>query len=179
MGKVLHASYSGYFPFCLLESSSYSEASLEIVMKTYWRLRGFTISLPYMADDVIPNVPVVASVSVRSTAATEEELVCDKPWAVTGQSLVEVDDNRTWYAGDGGVYKNGDLYSPDYSIFGFFTRSQGGGFFLETSNITRPPILDLDGLQLNGFTGGTGISIIDKEYWSYDGTYNTSTGEPL
>ena len=35
MGKVLHASYSGYFPFCLSESSPFSAARLEIVMKKY------------------------------------------------------------------------------------------------------------------------------------------------
>jgi len=44
MAKVLHASYSGYFPSCLLEIPDRATQSLEDAMEIYWKVKSWTLT---------------------------------------------------------------------------------------------------------------------------------------
>lgn len=83
MGKVLHASYSGYFPFCIqkeLPSTSIVESkysgsasSINLMMAIYWRVKEWQISYQ---SNLQSGFVVNASGIYGFDADTEEELVC-------------------------------------------------------------------------------------------------------
>ena len=45
MAKVLHASYSGYFPACLIEESTLATQPLEDAMAIYWKVKSWTVTI--------------------------------------------------------------------------------------------------------------------------------------
>jgi len=73
MAKVLHASYSGYFPSCLQVSDEFAIFTLEEAMEIYWRVKAWTISGTY-----INYIGESSSFfqTFTSTLADESRLVC-------------------------------------------------------------------------------------------------------
>ena len=84
MGKVLHASYSGWFPTCIqtelppitdLEERYSGEAeSLGLMMSIYWRVREWELQFSSATQD--PEVNVTATGIYGFDAEKEEDLVC-------------------------------------------------------------------------------------------------------
>jgi hypothetical protein len=70
MAKVLHASYSGYFPSCLTENSALATQSLADAMTIYWRVKSWTITISSEAFPISPR-------TFTQTAPDETYLVCD------------------------------------------------------------------------------------------------------
>jgi len=183
MGKVLHASKSGYFPFCLPEwdnqSPQFTTASLSVVMKSFWVLRSFSITGSYNG----PSSSVLDfSIVLSSSATTEEEIVCNPNWEVTSSSsLVEIEGS--WYlVGQGGqFYRYGNLIIPAYGISALYEQGQGAGFAIFSQSSSG--YTETFNFENMTFYGGSGdalsFSITPISYWSYDGTWNTSTGERL
>jgi hypothetical protein len=68
MAKVLHASYSGYFPTCLIELPELATQSLEDAMTIYWRVKSWTIT-------ITGELPITRTFT--STAPDETYLVCN------------------------------------------------------------------------------------------------------
>jgi hypothetical protein len=68
MAKVLHASYSGYFPTCLIEIPDSATQSLEDAMTIYWRVKSWTIT-------ITGELPITRTFT--STAPDETYLVCN------------------------------------------------------------------------------------------------------
>ena len=73
MAKVLHASYSGYFPSCLQVSDEFGVFTLEKAMEIYWRVKAWTISGTYVNQF---NEIYDFSQTFTSTLADETRLVC-------------------------------------------------------------------------------------------------------
>jgi hypothetical protein len=93
MGKVLHASASGYFPFCItdgeppLTSDFYLELTLEQIMAIFWRVKtwegktsGSYIYTPYPGapeDELVTFSPnSFETMSTNYYVENEENLVC-------------------------------------------------------------------------------------------------------
>jgi len=219
MGKVLHASKSGYFPRCLVDTpalprdSNYIIGGIGEVMTLFWRVRKWEISvigtLVKTGDEFIfsgtPN-ELFANPAVEK----EEDLVCfnsqDKfytlfeseivPWGTrNGQPFINIgnlfvgkgfpiDPYNTFEAN--AIVKNGDIYKlpfvwyiggipllSDPLVFGWVPISTYTFDVLGVS--TAPRTL----YGPDGYSGSVTAVVSAKEYWSYGGTYNTSTGQPL
>jgi hypothetical protein len=180
MGKVLHASKSGYFPFCLQPFQSeglyhFTIATLENAMRAFWVLRSFSITGSYNTFDSSRNFSIVLS----NTASTEEEIVCNPIWEVYSYSNLD-SISGLWYSGNN-FYTYGDLIVPDYSISALYLEGGGAGFAvtsLDDSNYEET--FSLENMTFYGASGGArGFSINPISYWSYDGTYDTETGARL
>jgi len=200
MGKVLHASGSGYFPGCIEEStdSKYAVWPLEQAMQTYWRVRAWDFSanivvrlFDYPEEGQNTDIPLESSVSdIRQEAEDEQTLVC--------YSEFIRQDRLDGYPKSGDIFffpyrKVGDLY---YSgLGGLIEDGQSNTeFAFWADNQTYPsaqfPIsilgatLDITAFYLEDAEYESEVisctaSLVPSEWWSYGGTYNTSTGEPL
>lgn len=185
MGKVLHASYSGYFPYCLVDFyqdpyPQFGAVSLETAMKFFWVLRKFTLSGTYLAGEY-PYTTQNFSLTFKSSAEKEEDLVCNPAWQIESSSNVA--DVQGWFESGGTeIYKYGSLYVPYFYFTGFYVDSQGGGFIVQNLNTLGQfdPLFVFEGIQMFGVNGNaTNFQMIPNEYWSYDGTWNTQTGQRL
>jgi hypothetical protein len=201
MGKVLHASGSGYFPYCIQEStdSRYAIWSLENAMKTYWRVRSWNFSASGTANSGEGGEDFPYSVSVEGIQSgsgdiflselytQEKQLVCGGGFyfGAEGDDLIA---NIRF----GTVKKVGDLYNAGLSGLVYDNIQSGNEYRFGTPTV---------GMQITStlsFCGGSipiGATSLSEEvpvtllsltasltpasWWSYGGTYDTATGEPL
>ena len=88
MGKVLHASKSGYFPFCISPNIEYPEEQVSLIeaMKFYWRIKKYKFTMPSSSFTVTSESlegPAVFSCGAvnhivdASLASEEEAIVCE------------------------------------------------------------------------------------------------------
>ena len=166
--------------------------SLENAMKLYWLIKKIRLETPRSG----------VSGYAESTKASEEGLVCE-PNPIIGfaedrSPNVGDPDTHLRFAsvainGSGPMYKTGDLYFPAFSlefiddaynsegnisIAGVFSTIELGAYdsittfnFLGLGNVT---------LYLRDSFGSPQIGNISiQEYWSYNGTYDTTTGQRL
>ena len=123
MGRVLHASYSGYFPFCLSEGDPSSVGtgtafplgmSLQNAMLLYWRIKSLNLTNPAGASK---NVPLRKGFP-QQNVASEEQIVCggtsfnsfvDDPLNLFGASIILFQSNV--------IIKIGNIYYPNLQIF--------------------------------------------------------------
>jgi hypothetical protein len=96
MAKVLHASYSGYFPSCLNEFPELATQSLEDAMTIYWRVKSWTITITSTEFPISPR-------TFTSTAPDEAYLVCDNS-GVFGNGFSPNDENGFFFLN--GFYVN-------------------------------------------------------------------------
>jgi hypothetical protein len=183
MGKVLHASKSGYFPYCIIPyqpSEAFplvSTTSLVNAMRLFWRIRKIRFYGTYE-----PTFPFVGTrnwqMVVVSAASKEEDLVCNPGWDIIDQENL---------VNDGGV--SSEFLFDEITSFegGYVVRLRFGGFFQDTfgpagfifdnpSQESRPDSISFEGVQMRGETAGS-FNYEIQEYWSYGGTYDTTTGE--
>jgi hypothetical protein len=206
MGKIL---YPSYFTSCISEEipeefdlDGYVSGTLRQTMALVWKVRyweartsgtlyygdGYTrtYSGDYQTLQRTPFSPPVAE--------TEEDLVCtagtllnsrftsNVAWTVEGITS-NVTDNIGWYVElQGGVSTNNKIYFPciigniwfvnaNYPFF-----NECGSYTISFENYT------LTGILYSGDYNGSGNVLVEiraQEYWSYGGTYNTSTGARL
>lgn len=188
MGKVLHASYSGYFPSCIggPRTSGVINGSLEKIMSLYWRVKTWQI------ESIVGNIGIfnfsqgqkdLGSIS----ATTEEELVCGKTYnngtliyATTEEGQVGVDFGLTYQP----VFSKMDENYQMSLLCSFFVAGNTlAATNIEGENIGNVQFQPVD-ISIPIYTGvedGGSLSVIisAKEWWSYGGTYDTSTGQPL
>jgi hypothetical protein len=213
MAKVLHASKSGYFPFCEQNSLDFSDnlkidGTLEQIMALYWRVKRFKYSLTgqYTADFADPIIISGGSgvFAQNIYPPNEEDLVCSGPTLFTGSATLstEVTITPNFYMG---LFltnpisplpffqSTDDIYKTYFQITS--DRVFGGGEFtnsIATSEFSQPcgnysvqifsQIIKFGTLFQTfnpNYSGNVSLVIEPSEYWSYGGTYNTTTGEPL
>jgi hypothetical protein len=222
MGKVLHASYSGYFTGCIKEQNILKECvqgSLTQIMSLFWRVKKWEAKIDGSLERTISGERQALTFD-----GTFRELQNQSPYPTTEEDLVCFNDGSkpaliyyktsNWYNVDGtpdsdtfgfvissgyrsdqyysGVEKTGTDYRVASSIF-------IGTYFLANGNGNTPPdytspLVEAGDYVVNTNVGSlTGklwsawadtpatcvITINAKEYWSYGGTYDTATGEPL
>jgi hypothetical protein len=220
MGKVLHASKSGYFPRCLVDTpalprdSNYIIGGIQEAMTPFWRVRKWEISVS--GSLVNPGEEFIFSGTPNElfgfpeAVEKEEDLVCFNsenkfytafyselvPWATLDGEPFETPG--TLFVGLGyplapygtfeanSIVKNGDIYK-----FPFFWGIQGIVLLSDPLDQGWVPVgtytFDVLGVSTaprtlygpDGYSASVTAVVSAKEYWSYGGTYNTSTGEPL
>ena len=114
MAKVLHASYSGYFPTCLIEIPDSATQSLEDAMEIYWKVKSWTITITSTEFPISPR-------TFTRTALDESYLVCDQ--TTSAGSGFSPDDENGFFFVDGffvNSYANPTLYGvvPEFLIMG-------------------------------------------------------------
>jgi hypothetical protein len=205
MGKVLHASGSGYFINCIEESGDTRNAiwTLENAMKLYWRVRSWSFSASGFGEDDGEVFPFSTNIdNIKSyfysvpddeniPTPREEQLVCG---GISYPFFTNIDDpdlENTIEVGLQGVFKVGDLYNPSFEGIVRDSR-QGVEYFM---GATLPPLTDVSStiplfggslpigasstLGLDSVVLSFTATLTPSEWWSYGGTYDTSTGEPL
>lgn len=195
MGKVLSAQGTGYYPSCIQEGSrpddpDYLDLTIEQGMALYWRTRKWRVdaSGSYYSDGQgTPEDPLVFSGGGELTQYTpvgsEEDLVClgGSEYGFFGDISLngEPDGVEVFYDYTTG-FKTDEKFFPAFFFNSAFISS------------TRQIKVGVARLIFNGYTiakdifssesGAVGDVLIDFtciEYWSYGGTWNTSTGQPL
>jgi hypothetical protein len=230
MGKVLHASGSGYFPFCPADSIDDSPfkitTSLANMMGLYWRVKQWKITasgsftILYESENFIPFI-----FSYNGTGnwkfgfpiQSEEHLACIQYLENYSDDKINGTLTIIFPNGEPGIYY-GDLALVSFfplselaknenstysTILSVLTSSNGLGVIglgtvasnqsifgvltvgtieykflnevISTVPCTTPRSGLLDALSSTNFK----LVIEPAEYWSYGGTYDTTTGLPL
>jgi len=194
----------GYVP-CGITTGQYVQGTLSEMMKLYWRVRKLSVSgsfTTYVFND--PAYPEIVTWNGTQTSLASEEasLLCNYNYqdniSYTG-AIVEI--NLGYRGAD--FYFNSSPTQPLVRLYldVYFQTDQDdrAGVLLgvEGDPYTIEPFT-LNGFQVyttgeqkvyyTGFYSPPGptplitdftSTIVASEYWSYGGTYNTSTGEPL
>ena len=189
MGKVLHASGSGYFVDCIQNGPGYW--TLEKAMDIWWRIRSWelNLSVTYLIEggedsEIVTTSPINNPPSViTSTVNTEEDLVCDNFF----DAYLDLSNATT---------KSGSLYDPGLGFYVLWGEEYDFGFaeYEVSFGASGPDVRSFSIYGSSPFEVSfktyerpeisftlleATFSLEPKEWWSYGGTYNTSTGEPL
>jgi hypothetical protein len=189
MGKVLHASDSGYFPFCIADGAPEDcPWTLEKAMQTYWRVRTWTFSASgIVRDNLDPGTfPFSSTITgITSELTLEEDLVCgENIFSFFGGLRYEafIDFNGQVKT-SGGLYDSGLNgfvldYTTDPLEFAFNANfSSAFSISILGANI---PISMVYSSSVGSFTVISGSATLTPTlWWSYGGTYDTSTGQRL
>jgi len=194
MGKVLHASASGYLPFCITPASTIPQEvrgtyypfalSLDQTVSLFWRVKKWTY------EDNLG--PVGENFQFFTPIENEENIVCNPAlysYFKTFDRGSAIDPLEI-FSGTTRDYKPvlkvGDLYYPFIYFFGIL---QGSDFltsidqeYPENGTFTMSWLGHNISAPLYGSTQPDPPFIAKftaQEYWSYGGTYDTSTGAPL
>jgi len=180
--------------------------TLAKTMKLFWRPRKIKVSGSYFQADSDARdcvIPADFELIIKSPYDSEEEMVCDpvKAWKLESSTNVEDPENAfAW--GDTPYYygEKDSLYT--WNGFDFFLDKKGytggGGciYIVEIKQLYRIEenggpydwkIINIAGVDFNMATtfyedrkyGYVVPSVEVTEWWSFGGTYNTATGEPL
>jgi len=202
MGKVLHASGSGYFPGCIVAGDPEDcPWTLEKAMQTYWRVRTWTFTASgiatntYDSSDSFPFSSTITGITSHDSQTDvpqtlEEGLVCGNYF----QNLnPNPNDDFYSFIGFGQPETGGGLYSSGFQGEAADNRIYPLEFVFPAidSTIFDISILDTDiPINMNyvnddepeefiyDITSGS-ATLTPTEWWSYGGTYDISTGEPL
>jgi hypothetical protein len=176
MAKILHAGGSGYFPSCLFENSVIATGSLSQAMEIYWKVRSWKVTI---------SGYITGEAGFTSTASDETGLVCESNF------VPFIPNEVLFYLGGPFVdsYSNPQKYAmvPAFALV---------VDFLGSDVVISSEFADIGGqiVEVGSFSfygksyklrGGEGMEmglsglVVPESYWSYGGTYDTSTGEPL
>ena len=181
MAKVLHASYSGYFPACIQVAPTSKQnlvgGTLEQIMELYWRVKTWrldSVSGSIDIDGEILNYSASAQTLGSVSATTEADLVCNLNFAGNANYTLSGDFGSQTSQLDttlGGSFYF-DQNTTYYMAFGFdmlFVTTQA--FEYQVGSVT------INGLSvpLYGYvdgpprpiSGNISASISATEYWPY------------
>lgn len=204
MGKVLHASKSGYFPFCSsnfeLIEGFYISGTLYQIMAIYWRVKRWKYKI---SGSYIGSLSITGSgeFDQNITPSSEENLVCGGPTLFLGTvTLIGGDQPYSFQFSMNLVEGQFELIG-NTCFTGFLltaTGSEGYGGLQSWDATPDEPFNVVVGnycINVLGITIGSGsiwsafpqagdpgncsLIIEPSEYWSYGGTYDTTTGLPL
>ncbi|NDC25737.1 MAG: hypothetical protein EBZ49_16625 [Proteobacteria bacterium] len=227
MGKVLHASYSGYFPFCLKEGqppetgigTSYPiSLPLNQYMSWWWKVKTWRLTGTSVGNETAnsgDNFNYWTTTSLNddeqwtSGIEKEESLICSSTRFIgdftnnigfNGESLYQENGgtpstivfSNNWRLSflSSDVYLDGKTIYPNMIVSGWFN-SQFPGDQKVQEQVDPYSFFYIDGIQIpcyiNWFpawtpygdwawTGSQIFNLDPLEYWSYGGTWNTSTG---
>ena len=208
MGKVLSARGSGYFPSCIEQVSSIEsnfKSTLTNMMAVYWRVSKWRAKISGSATSFFDEDVTFSSTDYNlnriSGPSTEEELILCVPLPLGFRTdlvpIVQVDDtnfdgqfNLTLDPRFSIEKEAGDLYSIVSQIF---VSSEPGPLFVDPADpeydlVIGSCVINMAGssivtpLFVQSFaykSGNVQLTFTAREYYSYGGTYNTSTGQPL
>jgi hypothetical protein len=173
MAKVLHASYSGYFPYCILpyqESVFFpfvSRASLTQAMSLFWRVKKMRISGTYQTPP--PNQETRSWEMIAESAANDEsKLVCNPGIVITSTQNIVSQPAPPAFGFTDYVQSSGGLFVCPFTIAGFFADTQEEGFSYTNPAQSGTKTLSIEGTTLTGEDAGTGTQLQVLEYWQYN-----------
>lgn len=202
MGRVLHASYSGWFPNCLNNPDQIASFNanpdlwnlwvirypLEDSMFFYWVIKKLTFSFEGTDDT---GAPFEGSFDIIAQNSSEESLVCSKDF----QPSVTLDafeySAANFFGQDGEpdnifISKLTFIYSDPGGRFNIYfgtSESPGGGYTGQTLTLAAGDYSYSFPIWLSPWATNTGewgpISITAEEFFGYDGVWDTSTGQRL
>jgi hypothetical protein len=200
MGKVLHASFSGYFPTCIIEGTptpaqDYLSLTLEQAMALFWRVRTWEArasgsffsgntgsTIEYISSSFVDMTPTI-------TIGQEEDLVCKGATTFFFQRSANaiITPPGSNFGGTidfqfifESIARGGSTYYPSFFIASINALTLFAPTFTSKIGTYKITYLDFDiEGDLFGPDGSFGSALIEinaREYWSYGGTYNTSNG---
>lgn len=197
MGKVLHASGSGYFPGCIAAGDPEDcPWTLEKAMQTYWRVRTWTFTASGIAtnnDDPSDFFPISSTITDITShdsqtdvpQTLEEGLVCGNYFEFFGGLRYEA------FIGFGQAETSGGLYNSglggealDYTTepleFVFASNiSSAFNISILGTNIPISMVYKNDDEEFSYTITSGSATLTPTLWWSYGGTYDTATGNPL
>lgn len=201
MARVLHASYSGYFPFCLeefvpspfVQNYYFNAYDLGVAMKTFWVYKKISFSGEF--DVLDPNTLETRTekfnMIIRSGAEKEHDLVCYPNWIVESVSsnLITLEQSPIavgspiWSGGDASptpLIKDDKILLQYIASFYFKDTFGPQGIYLSPfigGQYDPPPsTYILDDLLLYGeITAAQNFEAKVIEYWPYE----NESGEPI
>jgi hypothetical protein len=204
MGKVLSAQGSGYFPTCILQDdppADFPSGSIKDFMTFYWRVKKFKVTISGSGTAKANGQSVQMSGTFdlipRDEIKSESQLVCNLPSIYQGNGGEFVFDGIAKGALFASLFHFPEYYQKSGSSNIQTNISLGAGVSVNYFFFDRGPIgymkmgswsINFYGGSLSGelysppssFSSGSFNTKFEAtEYWSYGGTWNTSTGEPL
>lgn len=192
MGKVLHASYSGHFPWCESETSIEPYAlegdSIAQIMIPFWRILEWQFTISYDFGDGL---------------VVETETFVPEKFSSPFQTISKEEDFVCAYAGVGRDGLAGSSGQIHYIKFGgnHYQNFLGFDYFREGNDEQAPVSIDPNyspssvsvgtiGISGNGFafikslystssSYSVNVTLVANQYWPYGGTYDIATGNRL
>jgi len=195
MGKVLHASGSGYFPGCIVAGDPEDcPWTLEKAMQTYWRVRTWTFTANGIATntddpgDTFPISSEITDITSRDIETAfpqtlEEGLVCGNFFSNAEDYFAEIEFGQAKTSGglyDSGLFCGIEDYRVDPLEF-YFAAINSSAFSISILGTNIPITMQYvndDEEFIYAITSGS-ATLTPTLWWSYGGTYNTSTGAKL
>lgn len=192
MGRVLHASDSGWFPFCIYDvpSSNVGQGTdnplgltLVKAMELYWRIKKWHAVITQ--DNPPPDGSTTADFFFERSGepnpinpVSEEELVCFRP--IGGDFFVSGFDQINITFSFIVMLPRNNLYYPAMGLAGNIISNYWGSIKPYGEIIGSIDVVGFGSINCYG-AGGFSVNgtITPVEYWSYGGTYDTATGRPL
>lgn len=194
MGRVLHGSYSGYFPFCINEAepSDVGEGtefplklSLEKAIELYWRIKKWNFYINQ--DGVIAefNFDRVGEFEPTQNPQKEEDLVCNIP--IGGDFFPSPFDqiqpaiyfNQLYFLINPSTQEK--EYYPSISFTGNYAERAWTSIFTPPAEFVGTVEIETFG-QFNCALSSPysqTIKLRPIKWWSYGGIYNENTGERI
>jgi len=203
MGKVI---FPDYFPYLCRDTGGFAsfDGDLNGFMRMYWRVRTWRVTATltgYKNQDGSIILPGPGDYVFRYewNAQREEDLVCERQFKLISTPDYEWDETGFfffWALQSKPSQGNITNYQPGFELF---IRPGDDAADAETSNnpVYAPlPNYESVTIQVGNFGGdnmyltyyrttlanrfgGISLKVEAEKYWSYGGTFNTSTGEPL
>ena len=180
-------------------------ANLENTMKMFWRPRKIKLSGSYMQYNGTSrecNIPANYELIIQSPYGSEEEMICEpvKPWTVASSTnIVNPETGFSWDSKPFYYVEQDALFTLNAFEFALEQGDTSGGGCLFSVSIKQLypiegnggpydyQITNILGVDFNMATYVDDVtnneylqpSIEVTEWWSFGGTYDTQTGEPL
>jgi len=157
-------------------------------MKMYWRVKTWRVSVT-LSDRTVPGSPTNGTYisDCYWNVSSEEGLVCPglffvssgggEGWENFGFTIYQNTDGNSIAAGFL-FTPTGDSGEPEISSVSNLSNQPGGTLSIENFGEGGSCTIYVPNVTLPEY-GNLSINIRANEYWSYGGTYNTETGEPL
>lgn len=185
MGKVLHASYSGWFPFCLSPYDLgnifpvYTPIELKPAMRIWWVIKKFRLYGTYVIDPYGPEREERSwEIVVERNSVNEEGLVCNPApgWIVISQTnVIGAAFNISRIYTEGGLLVVESAFSGDFQDG---AQEQGISYTSIYNDVFRT--YGFEGLTYymtgdnNTYYEFTTINHQILKYYTYGGTYKES-----
>lgn len=207
MGKILFPKYFPIYPadggdFVVPGYTDVITANVENTMNMFWRPRRIKLSGSYKLYNRILReckTPANYELIIQSPYGSEEEMVCEpvKPWTVASSTnIVDVGTELSWDSKPFYYGKQDALFTLnafDFQLYGVDESCDFGILIKQLYPIEQDEaqpfnwqtikILGVDfkmATYVNEFNKGyIQPSIEVTEWWSFGGTYSTTTGELL
>jgi hypothetical protein len=190
MGKVFFANYFPYLCETPYGPVSCFDGDLNGFMRMYWRVRTWKVTATLTGYADYPPGPGDYIFTYGWDAQTEEDLVCPRQFILLSGDTSWSEYTFSFYW----ALQSENGYEPGFDLFirpGDDAADAETAINREGVDNWAPVTINIDNfgsdiMSLTYYTttgdtkfGTISLKVEAESYWSYGGTYNTETGEPL